>query len=366
MYSLTPGFRFPAIQRGLSPAEVVLTKLNAGAGATLMASAMAVQPPPVWAFGIIAGIGGLINVAPGRRSVARWAAVGVRHWRERRATPDLAKSAGTTRTWTLYPYHGTIQDPYQRASFHAAFSRALTYVAGQSRTAGIQVHVTHHAEVGDVTAHTQTISVHIPKNLMARPERVFATIEREFTALGALAEVTPASAPALGDRTSTWAALEDGRYAATARITAWPAETGGDLMANLLLAQHRPLRDRRQKNRSISVLYRPLPLAQARRSAKLWKAAGEAFTTDQVKQDGHAQTSSTVHDALVQGATLVDLDAYLTVWGQSPEHVTEARDDAQLDADEHRLRLDWLSGQQHRAHVMTTPHGASTRKGAIL
>ncbi|MFF1401243.1 hypothetical protein ACFVZD_47080, partial [Streptomyces sp. NPDC058287] len=61
MYSLTPGFRFPAIQRGLSPAEVVLTKVNAGAGAALVTSAM-VQQPPVWAFGIVAGIAGLINV----------------------------------------------------------------------------------------------------------------------------------------------------------------------------------------------------------------------------------------------------------------------------------------------------------------
>ncbi|MEU5547541.1 hypothetical protein AB0G85_35125 [Streptomyces sioyaensis] len=365
MYSLTPGFRFPAIQRGLSPAEILLTKTNAGAGAAVLASAM-ISQPPAWAFGVVAGVAGLINVSPGRRSIARWAAVGVRHWRERRATPDLAKSAGTTRTWTLYPHHGTMQDSYQRASFHEAFSRALTYVAGQSRAAGIQVHVTHHAEVGDVIAHTQTISVHIPKNLIARPERVFATVEREFTALGALAEVTPAPAPALSDSASGWAALEDGRYAATARITGWPAETGGDLMANILLDQHRPPRDRRQKNRSISVLYRPLPITTARLSAKLGKAAAEAFTTDQVKQDMHAQTSGTVHDALVQGATLVDVDAYLTVWGESPEHVTQARDDAQLDADEHRLRLDWLSGQQHRAHVMTTPHGASTRKGAIL
>ncbi|MFF1401242.1 hypothetical protein ACFVZD_47075, partial [Streptomyces sp. NPDC058287] len=336
-----------------------------GAGAALVTSAM-VQQPPVWAFGIVAGIAGLINVTPGRRSIARWAAVGVRHWHERRATPDLAKSEGTTKTWTLFPYHGTMQDPFLRTSFHASFSRALTYVASQSRTAGIQVHVTHHAEVGDATAHTQTISVHIPKRMLARPERVFATIEREFSALGALAEITPEPAPALSDRASDWAALEDGRYAATARITGWPAETGGDLMTNMLLDQHRPLRERRRKNRSISVLYRPLPIAQARRSAKLWRAIGEAATHDQVKQDEHAQTSGTVHDALVQGATLVDLDAYLTVWGESPEHVTEARFDAQLDADEHRLRLDWLSGQQHRAHVMTTPHGASTRKGAIL
>lgn len=365
MYSLTPGFRVPAIQRGLSPTEVVLTKANAGAGAAIMASAL-IQQPPVWWFGAVAGVAALINVSPGRRSIARWATVGVRHLRERRTTPDLATSAGTTRTWTLYPYHGTMQDPYQRATFHEAFSRALTYVAGQSRTAGIQVHVTHHATVGDATAHTQTISVYIPKSLIARPERVFATIEREFTSLGALTEVEPEPVPAVGDRAGGWVALDDGRYASTARITAWPTETGGDLMANFLLGQDRPLRDRQQKERSISVLYRPMPVAQARRSARLSTAAGEAFTTDKVKADARAQSSGSVHDALVQGATLVDIDAYLTVWGESPEHVEEAVFDAQLDADEHRLRLDWLTGQQHRAHVMTTPHGASTRKGAIL
>ncbi len=68
----------------------------------------------------------------------------------------------------------------------------------------------------------------------------------------------------------------------------------------------------------------------------------------------------------MQGATLVDVDAYLTVWGDSPETVTDARWQASLTADRHRIRLDWLAGQQHRAHVMTTPHGASTRKGVIL
>ena len=33
MYSLTPGYRIPAVQRGLSPLETLLTKANAGAGA---------------------------------------------------------------------------------------------------------------------------------------------------------------------------------------------------------------------------------------------------------------------------------------------------------------------------------------------
>ena len=73
MYSLTPGFRVPAIQRGLSPAEVVLTKTNAGAGAAILASGL-LHTPPIWAFGAVAGIAALINVTPGRRSIARWAA----------------------------------------------------------------------------------------------------------------------------------------------------------------------------------------------------------------------------------------------------------------------------------------------------
>ncbi|MET7727535.1 hypothetical protein [Streptomyces mirabilis] len=357
MYSLTPGYRVPAIQRGLSPAEIVLTKTNAGAGAAILASAM-LQTPPIWAFGVVAGIASLINVAPGRRSIARWAAVGVRHWRERGSTPGLATSTGTTRTWTLYPHHGTMQDPYQRAGFHEAFARALTFAAGQARNAGIQVHVTHHATVDDYTDHAQTISVHIPNGLIGQPERVLSTIEGEFASLGALTPITPEPVPAVVDRSSTWAALEDGHYAATARITAWPSETDGDLMPKLLLGQG--------DDRSFAVLYRPLPAGQSRRSAKWTEAAGAAFTTDKIKQDTNEQASGTTRDALVQGASLVDIDAYLTVWGDSPEEVTDARWDASLTADRHRISLDWLTGQQHRAHVMTTPHGAPTRKGAIL
>ncbi|WJV51845.1 hypothetical protein [Streptomyces flavofungini] len=366
MHSLTPGYRVPAIQRGLSPLETLLTKVNAGAGGAVMASAM-VETPPIWAFGVVALNAALLNVTAGHRSIARWAAVGVRHWHERRATPRLGTSAGETRTWTLYPYHGTMQDPYDRAGFHAAFSRALTYIGNQTRSAGIQLHVTHHAQAdADATTHDQTISVHIPRNLISRPERVLNTIERELAALGALRPHTPEPVPAVSDRAGDWVALEDGRYAATARITGWPATTDDDLMANLLLDQDRPLKDRQIKNRSLSVLYRPLPVAQARRSARWTTAAGEAFTTDKVKKDENAMSSGTMHDALVHGATLVDIDAYLTVWGESPEDVTQARWKAQLDADERRLRLDWLIGQQHRAHVMTTAHGAPTRKGAIL
>ncbi|MEV0324588.1 hypothetical protein ACIBKX_40350 [Streptomyces sp. NPDC050658] len=365
MHSLTPGYRVPAIQRGLSPFEALVTKLNAGAGGAVLASAM-IEKPPIWAFGVVALNAGLINVTAGHRSIARWATVGVRHWRERRAHPRLGRSAGETRTWTLYPYHGTMQDADLRAGFHAAFSRALTYAGNQARSAGIQIHVTHHSQADDVTTHVQTISVHIPKNVIARPERVLNTIEREFSSLGALREHSPEAVPAVSDRTAAWVALEDGRYAATARITGWPASTDDDLMANLLLDQDRPLKDRQMKTRSLSVLYRPLPVAQARRSAIWQTAAGEAFTNDKIKKDVNAMSSGTMHDALVHGATLVDIDAYLTVWGTSPEHVTDARFKAQLDADEHRLSLDWLTGQQHRAHVMTTAHGASTGKGAIL
>ncbi|MET7551667.1 hypothetical protein ABZS95_34945 [Streptomyces sp. NPDC005479] len=103
-----------------------------------------------------------------------------------------------------------------------------------------------------------------------------------------------------------------------------------------------------------------------RRSAKWQTAAAEAFTTDKIKADAHGLASGATHGALVQGAALVDLDAHLTVWGDSPESVTEAHWQTALTADRHPIRLDWLPGQQHRAHVMTTAHGASTRKGAIL
>ncbi|MER0485095.1 hypothetical protein ABR737_43395 [Streptomyces sp. Edi2] len=360
MYSLSPGYRVPAIQRGLSPAEIVLTKTNAGAGAAILASAM-INQPPAWAFGVVAGIAGLINIAPGPRSVARWATVGVRLWRDR-TTPNLVTSTGTTRTWTLYPHHGTMQDPYHRAAFHEAFAKALTFAAGQARSAGIQVHVTHHATAGDYTTHTQTISVHIPKGLVGHPERVINTIESELAALGVLTPVTPEPVPAACDRASTWAAFDDGSHAATARITAWPSETDGDLMPKLLLGRS----DDRTTDRSLAVLYRPLPAAQSRRSAKWQSAAAGAFTTDQVKKDADEAASGSTHGALVQGDCLVDIDAYLTVWGDSPEAVTDARWDTSLIADRHRITLDWLTGQQQRAHVMTTPHGAATQKGAIL
>ncbi|MEU6664269.1 hypothetical protein [Streptomyces sp. NPDC046821] len=356
MYTLTPGYRVPAIQRGLSPAEVVLTKINAGAGAAILASGL-VEQPPVWAFGLVAGVAGLINASPGPRSIARWAGVGARYLRER-TTPDLATS-GTTRTWTLYPDHGTMQDSYQRAAFHEAFARALTFASGQARTAGIQVHVAHHAAVDEYTEHTQTVSVHIPKNLVAQPERTMGTIEGEFAELGYLEEVAAAPAPAVVERSGSWVALEDGRYASTARITGWPAETDGDLMPRLLLGNQ-------ESDRSLAVLYRPLPAAQSRRSAKWQDAAGAAFTNDKIKQDENELSVGSTRVALVQGASLVDIDAYLTVWGASADEVMQARWDVDLVADRFRISREWLTGQQHRAHIMTTPHGASTRKGAIL
>jgi len=52
MYSLTPGYRIPALQRGLSPCETLLTRANAGVGSALLASAM-ISPPPLWAFGAV-------------------------------------------------------------------------------------------------------------------------------------------------------------------------------------------------------------------------------------------------------------------------------------------------------------------------
>ncbi|MCX5247848.1 hypothetical protein OG895_21980 [Streptomyces sp. NBC_00201] len=357
MYSLTPGYRIPALQRGLSRAETLLTKANAGLGSAVLMSAM-LTPPPVWTFGAVGATAAVLNLAPGPRSLARWATVGYRHLRERGMPDSIAAPPGTTTTWALYPEHGTMQDPQRRAAFHDAFARALVFAGGQARTAGVQVHVTHHTTARDYTDHTQTITVHVPKGLISHPARVLDSLHGEFAALGALAPVTPEPLPAVTERGSAWAALGDGRYAATARITAWPGETDGDLMPKLLLGPG--------TDRALAVLYRPLPAGLSRRYAKWQSAASDAFTADKVKQDTHDIASGTTHGALVQGATLVDLDAYLTVFGDSPDSVTEARWQASLAADRHRIRLDWLAGQQHRAHVMTTPHGASTRKGAIL
>ncbi|MGC5236292.1 hypothetical protein [Streptomyces albogriseolus] len=357
MYSLTPGYRVPALQRGLSPVEMLLTKANAGVGSAVLMSAM-LTPPPIWTFGAVGATAALLNFAPGPRSVARWAAVGYRRLRERTAPAAMTTQAGATTTWTLYPEHGTMQDPQLRAAWHEAFSRALAFAGGQARTAGIQVHVAHHTRVGEYTEHAQTLSVHVPKGLVGQPARVVDTLAHEFAGLGVLTSVEPEPAPAVVERGPGWVALDDDRYATTARITAWPDETDGDLMPKLLLGHG--------TDRSLAVLYRPLPAAQSRRSAKWQRAAAEAFTVDKIKADAHDLASSATHGALVQGATLVDIDAYLTVWGDSPEAVTDARWQASLMADRHRIRLDWLPGQQHRAHVMTTPHGASTRKGAIL
>ncbi|MEU3756389.1 hypothetical protein AB0H17_27120 [Streptomyces olivoreticuli] len=365
MYSLTPGYRIPAIQRGLSPAEILLTKANAGVGGIMLASA-AFNPPPVWAFGAVGAAAALLNLAPGPRSVARWAAVGYRHLRERTAPASLAARTGATTTWALYPEHGTMQDPHHRAAFHAAFARALTFAGGQARTAGIQVHVAHHAVIGGYTTHTQTLTIHIPKGLIAHPARVLDTLEHEFASLGFLTPVEPEPVPAVTGRGPGWAALDDGRYAATARITGWPDETDGDLMPHLLLGAPGDKDRDAIAERSLAVLYRPLPAGQSRRSVKWQEAASDVFTTDETKRQAQANASADRRGALVQGANLVDLDAYLTVWGESPEAVTDARWETSLTADRHRIGLDWLPGQQHRAHVMTTPHGASTRKGAVL
>ncbi|MFF7183437.1 hypothetical protein [Streptomyces sp. NPDC008121] len=358
MYSLTPGYRVPALQRGLSPAETALTKLNAGVGGAVLMSAI-VTPPPLWTLGAVGAAAALLNLAPGPRSLARWATVGYRRLGERTIPDSVVDRPGATMTWALYPEHGTMQDPLRRVQFHDAFSRALTFAGSQARTAGIQVHVTHHATVGETTAHTQTISVHVPKGLIGQPARVLGTLEGEFARLGALTLLEPDPPPVVVERGPGWVGLDDDRFAATARVTSWPDTADGDLMRRLLLEDG-------EADRSFAVLYRPLPAAQSRRSARWQSAAAEAWTTDKIKQDALQLASSAAHGALVQGATLVDLDAYLTVWGDSPEAVTDARWQASLMADRHRIRLDWLTGQQHRAHVMTTPHGASTQKGAIL
>ncbi|MEU3065034.1 hypothetical protein [Streptomyces subrutilus] len=349
----------------MSPAEKVLSKFTAGAGGALLASAL-LTPPPAWAFAGVGAAAALIGLAPGPRSVARWATVGYRRLTESTVPASMTSQAGATETWALYPDHGTMQDPYRRAGFHAGFSRALTFAGQQARSAGIQVHVTHHAaHEGDYTTHTQTVSVHVPKSLGVNAARVLGTLEAEFAGLGALVPVDADPIPDVVQRGPGWAALDDGRYASTARITGWPAEAEGDLMQELLLGA-RSERRGPAADRSLSVLYRPLPLAQARRSAKWTSAAGEAWLTDQVKQDTARDAGGTAHSALVAGDTLVDLDAYVTVWGDSPERVTAARSAMDIEADRHRIRLDWLIGQQHRAHVMTTPHGAQTRKGAVL
>ncbi|MFE3996533.1 hypothetical protein ACFXPW_33345 [Streptomyces goshikiensis] len=366
MYSLTPGYRVPAIQRGLSPVESMLTKVNAGVGAAVLASAV-LTPPPAAAFGAVGVAAALINFAPGRRSVARWATVGFRRLTERTAPASMTTQAGETTTWALYPDHGTMQDPHRRAGFHEAFSRALTFAGSQARAAGIQVHVTHHAATVDgYSVHTQTISVHVPKAL-GRPDRVLGTLEAEFAALGVLIPVDLDPVPDVVERGPGWAALEDGRYAATARITGWPAEADGDMMPRLLLGTSQERRDGTEfGGQSMSVLYRPLPAGQSRRSARWQTAAAGAFTTDDIKAAEHGIAGATTHGALVQGDALVDVDAYVTVWGDGPESVSAARLETDIRADRYRIALDWLAGQQHRAHVMTSPHGAQTQKGAVL
>ncbi|MFE1335867.1 hypothetical protein [Streptomyces microflavus] len=355
-YSLTPGFRIPALQRGLSSAETALTKLNGLAASGVVLSGLVVSSPPFSAFGAVGATALVLNASPGPRSIARWAAVGYRRVREDTAPESMTRAAGETRSWTLYPSHGSIQDPYLRAGWHEAFSRALVFAGNQSRTGGIQVHVTHHATVRETTTHHQTVTVHIPQGVA--PARVMDTLEHELAMLGDLMPHTPDPPPAVVERGPGWVALDDGRYASTARITGWPAETGGNLMSQLLLGH--------DEDRSLATLYRPLPAAMSRRSAKWQTMLGLAATTDQVKTDEHERASSSTHAALVDGATLVDLDAYLTAWGTCPDSVTEARHEAALITDRYRIRLDWLTGQQHRAHLMTTAHGASTRKGAIL
>ncbi|WP_172385622.1 hypothetical protein [Streptomyces sp. MNP-20] len=317
-------------------------------------------PPPGWTFGAVGTVAAMVNLSVGRRSAARWAAVGFRHWREKAVRRGVFARPGATTTWGLYPGHGTMQDGERREAFHQAFARALTFAAGQAKTVGIQVHVTHHktAEEG-YAKHEQTVSVHVPQGVVRHPERILATVEGEFAALGSLHPVKIRPLPEPIDRAGGWVGLDDGRYAATARITGWPEETDGDLMPSLLL-------DPDSSDRSLGVLYRPLPASQSRRSAKWQRAASEAFTLDKVKQDAEELSSGSTHGALVQGASLVDLDAYLTVWGESAQELDDNRWQTVLAADRHRIRLDWLTGQQHRAYAMTTPHAASTRKGTVL
>ncbi|MEU6996658.1 hypothetical protein ABZ953_39155 [Streptomyces sp. NPDC046465] len=319
----------------------------------------------MWTFAAVGASAALLNLAPGPRSIGRWAAVGYRRLREHTVPRSMTTAPGATMTWALYPEHGTMQDPARRNAFHGAFARALTFVGGQARTSGIQIHVTHHAATVDSTTHTQTISVHVPKNV-GSSDRILDTIEGEFATLGLLIPVDPDPIPVVTERGPGWVELEGGRYAATARITGWPAETDGDLMPRLLLGTPRDKDRDTAPERAMAVLYRPLTARQSRTSAKWADAASGAFTTDKIKAESQSLAGDTRREALVQGATLVDIDAYLTVWGDSPESVNAARRQTSLTADRYRIDLEWLAGQQHRAHVMTSPHGARTRKGAIL
>ncbi|WP_411093585.1 hypothetical protein [Streptomyces sp. 049-1] len=375
-YSLTPQFRLPALQRGLSPAEALATKVNAGLGSALLMSAL-ITPPPIEAFGAVGAAAALLNLAPGPRSVGRWAAVGYRRLRERTAPDSMTSQAGARATWVLYPPHSTMHDPHTRAAWHAKFAAALTYAGTRSRTAGVQVHVTHHATVDDYTDHAQTISVFVPHRVHSSPDRMLDSIAEEFSGLGHLApaeDLTPP--PTVAERGPGWVRMEDGRYAITARVTRWPDVTSGAMMNDLLLgtARQRQARTARgvtrralwDTDRSFAVLYRPLPASVSRRSHKLTTAIGGAFTVDKTRAAENELTAATAQDALLEGGTLVDVDAYLTVWADSPEDVTDARWEATSIGDSARISLDWLPGQQHRAHVMTTPHAVSTRKGAVL
>ncbi|PRH76663.1 hypothetical protein C6N75_24370 [Streptomyces solincola] len=359
MYSLSPGYRVPALQRGLSPLERGLTKGVGLVGGGLMASAM-ITPPPFWTLGAVGAAAALVNWSPGPRSLGRWAAVGGRRLVERTAPAAMTRPArgSATSTWTLYPDHGTMQDPYRRTLWHEALGRALAFAGGQARTAGVQVHGAYQRTTTEDTHHAQTLSIHVPRGLVGQPDRLLETIAGEFAGLGALAPLEPEPAPQVSERGPGWVGLDTGRYAVTARITAWPQETDGDLMPRLLLGA--------AADWSLGVLYRPLPAGQSRRSAKWQSAAGEAFTTDTIKAATQSLASSGTQGALAAGAALVDLDAYLTVWADTPEEIAEARWRAHLAADRHRIRLDWLPGQQHRAYLMTTPHAACTRKGAVL
>ncbi|MFB7747412.1 hypothetical protein [Streptomyces sp. NPDC056132] len=367
LYSLSPGFRVPALQRGLSPTESLLTKVNAGIGGAVLMSAT-ISPPPAWAFLAVGTGAALLNASPGPRSLGRWAAVGYRRMRESTAPASIAAAKGATVTWELYPEQGTMYDEARRIGFYAALGRALTFASTQARTAGIQIHATHHAVEGDCTTHTQTVSVHVPKSVSADPSRILETLRDEFARLGDLIPIEPDPIPETAGRGPGWVLLDDGRYGATARITGWPADSDGTLMRKLLLGDTTTDRDAQRTipERSFAVLYRPLTVRTSRRATVLQDAANGAFSTGTIEREARAVESTTRRDAMVQGDTLVDLDAYLTVWGHSPEGVIAARRQMDLLADRHRIALDWLMGQQHRAHVMTSPHGAATTKGAVL
>ncbi|CAM5667963.1 hypothetical protein [Streptomyces parvulus] len=117
-------------------------------------------------------------------------------------------------------------------------------------------------------------------------------------------------------------------------------------------------------DRSLAVLYRPLPAGQSRRSAKWQSAASEAFTDgSKVKADTHGLANATTHGARLM-APPSSTPTPTSRSGQTaprPSPMPAGKDPCCSPTG--TASASTGSGRQHRAHAMTTPHGASTRKG---